>query len=102
MPPSCAGGVAQGESNVPLHSSDRRRHMEQLNERSTGYRWKNEDLHQQRVSFPASTPVYNTEQNRLIGKLVLKGKLRHGDILLKPADLKELPKIPEDIVQNPQ
>lgn len=54
------------------------------------------------MSFPAATPVYNTEQNRLIGKLVLKGKLRHGDILLKPADLKELPKIPEDIVQNPQ
>ena len=54
------------------------------------------------MSFPAATPAYNTEQNRLIEKLVLKGKLLHGDILLKPADLKELLKIPEDIVQNPQ
>ena len=99
MPTRSPGGVAQGQSNVPLHSSDRRRYMEQLPERNPGYGWKNENLHQQRVSFPAATPAYNTKQNCLIRKLVLKGKLHHGNIFLKPADLKELPKIPEDIVQ---
>ena len=90
MPPRSPGGVAQGQSNVPLHSSDRRHHMEQLKERNTGYGWENEDLHQQRVSFPAATPVYNTEQNRMIGKLVLKSKLRYGNISLESADLEFL------------
>ena len=99
MPSNSPGRVAQRQSNAPLHSSDRRHHMAQLTERNTGYGRENENLHQ-RVSFPAATPGYNTEQNRLIGKLVLKGKLHHGNILLKPADRKELPKIPEDIVQN--
>ena len=87
MPPSSPGGVAQGQSNVPLHSSDRRRHMEQLTERNTGYGWENETLHQRRASFPTATPAYDTEQNRMIGKLVLKSKLRYGNISLKPADL---------------
>ena len=90
MPPSSPGGVAQGQSNVPLHSSDRRRHFEQLPERNPGYGWKNENLHQQRVSFPAATPAYNTEQNRMIGKLVLKSKLRYGNISLESADLEFL------------
>ena len=92
-PPSSPGGVEQGQRNVPLHYSDR-------TERNPGYGWENENLHQQRVSFPATTPAYNTEQNRLIGKLVLKGKLHYGDIFLKPADLKAFWEIPEDIVQH--
>ena len=100
MPPSSPGGVAQGQSNVPLHSSDRRRHLEQLTERNPGYGWENENLLQQRVLVPAATPAYNTEQNRLIGKLVLKGKLRYGEISLYPADIKKFREIPEDIVQN--
>lgn len=100
MPPSSPGGVAKGQSNVHLQSFDRQRHLEQLPERNPGFGWKNENLHQQRVSFPAATPAYNTEQNRLIGKLVLKGKLHYGNIFYKPADLKELPKIPEDILQH--
>lgn len=99
MPPSSPGGVAQGQSNVPLHYSDRRRHLEQLTERNPGYGWENENLHQQRVFFPDATPAYNTEQNRLIGKLVLKGKLRYGNILLNQADIRQFREIPEDIVQ---
>ena len=100
MPPSSPGGVAQGQSNVPLHYSDRRRHSEQLTVRSPEYGGENENLPQQRVFFPDATPAYNTEQNRLIGKLVLKGKLRYGNISLNQADIKQFREIPEDIVQH--
>ena len=89
--PSSPQGAAQGQSSVPLHSFDRRRQVEQPTERKPGYGWENENLQQQRVSFPvAATPTYNTKQNRMIGKLVLKSKLRYGNISLKSADLEFL------------
>ena len=99
MPPS-----AQGETNIPSNSFDRRRHLEQPPERKPGYGQENESLQQQRESFPVTIPTNNTTQNRLIGRLVLKSKLRYGDISLKPADLKfyseEFWEIPEDIAQD--
>lgn len=65
--------------------------MEQPTERKLEYGWENENLQQQRVSFPvAATPTYNTKQNRMIGKLVLKSKLRYGNISFKSADLEFL------------
>ena len=95
---------AQGETNISLHSFHQRRHLEQPPERKPGYGLENENLQQQRESFPVAIPTYNTKQNRLIGKLVLKSKLRYGNISLKPADLKflsrEFREIPKDIVQH--
>ena len=103
--PSSPGGVAQGQSSFPLHSFDRRRHVEQPTERKPGYGWENENLQQQRVSFPvAATSTYNTKQNRMIGKLVLKSKLRYGNISFQPADLEflseEFCEIAEDTAQG--
>ena len=89
--PSSPRGAAQGQSSVPLHSFDRRRHVEKPPERKPGYGWENENLQQQRASFPvAATRTYNTEQNRMIGKLVLKSKLRYGKISFESADLEFL------------
>ena len=99
MPPS-----ALGQTNIPLHPFYQRRHLEQPPERKPGYGWKNEKLQQQRESFPVTIPTDNTEQNRLIGKLVLKSKLRYGHISLEPGDLKflseEFQEISEDIIQD--
>ena len=99
MPPG-----AHGETNVLLHSFDRRRDLEQPPERKPGYGRENESLQQQRESFPVTIPTNNTTQNRLIGKLVLKSKLRYGHISLKPADLtflgEEFREIPEHIAQH--
>ena len=99
MPPS-----ALGQTSIPLHSFDQRRHLEQPPERKPGYGWKNEKLQQQRESFPVTIPTDNTKQNRLIGKLVLKSKLRYGHISLKPRDVEffseEFQEIPEDIIQH--
>ena len=104
MPPSSPRGVAQGQSNVPVHSFDQRRHMEQPPERKQGYEWENYDMQKRRESYPVATPTYNTKQNRLIGKLVLKSKLRFGRVSLEPADVKflsnEFRGIPEDIKQH--
>ena len=98
MPPS-----ALGQTNIPLHSFYRQRHLEQPPERKPGYGWENEKLQQQRESFPVTIPTDNTTQNRLIGKLVLKSKLRYGHISLAPGDLKflseEFQEIPKDIIQ---
>ena len=99
MPPS-----AQGQTNIPLHSFDQRRHLEKPPERKPGYGWENENLQQQRVPFPVTIPTDNTKQNRLIGKLVLKSKLRYGSISFEQRDLKfvseELQEIPQDIIQD--
>lgn len=95
---------AQGETNIPLHSFDQLRHLEQPPERKPGYGLENENLQQQLESFPVAIPTYSTKQNPLIGKLVLKSKLRYGKISFGSADLKVLsPKfweIPEDIVER--
>ena len=80
--PSSPRGAAQVQSSVPLHSFARRRHVEKPPERKPGYGWENENLQQQRLSFPvAATRTYNTEQNRMIDKLVLKSKLRYGKLV---------------------
>ena len=95
---------AQEQTNIPLHSFEQRRHLEQPPERKPGYGWENENLQQQRESFPVTIPTDNTKQNLLIGKLVLKSKLRYGHISFEPADLKFLSKefqeIPEDLTQH--
>ena len=89
--PSSPRGAAQVQSSVPLHSFDRRRHVEKPPERKPGYGWENENLRQQRLSFPvAAARTYNTEQNRMIDKLVLKSKLRYGKISFESADLEFL------------
>ena len=99
MPPS-----ALGQTNIPLHSFCRRRHLEQPPERKPGYGWENKKLQQQRESFPVTIPTDNTKQNCLIGKLVLESKVRYGRISFEPADLKflseEFQEIPEDIIQH--
>ena len=99
MPPR-----AQGETNIPLHSFDQRRHLEQPPERKPGYGLENENRQQQLESFPVAIPTYSTKQNPLIGKLVLKSKLRYGNISFEGADLKflseEFQEIPEDIIQH--
>ena len=106
MPPSSPSrGGAQGQSNVPLYPFDRRRHVEQPKERKPGYEWENENLQQQRVSLPeAATATNNTEQNPLIGRLVLKSKLRYGRISFDSRDVKFMSEglwaFPEDIVQH--
>ena len=95
---------AQGGTNIPSHSFDQRHHLEQPPERKPVYGLENENLQQQRESFPVAIPTNNTKQNRLIGKLVLKSKLRYGNISFQSADLKfltpEFQKIPEDIIQH--
>ena len=93
---------AQGETNIPLDSFDQRRHLKQPPERKPGYGLEN--LQQQLESFPVVIPTYSTKQNPLIGKLVLKSKLRYGKISFKRADLKfhsgEFQEIPQDIIQH--
>ena len=96
MPPS-----AQGETDIPLHQ---RRHLEQPPERKPGHGLENENLQQQLESFPVAIPTYSTKQNPLIGKLVLKSKLRYGRISFDRTDVKflsaEFKEIPEDIIQH--
>ena len=94
----------QGETNILLHSFDQRRHLEQPPERKPGYGLENKNLQQQLESFPVAIPTYSTKQNPLIGKLVLKSKLRYGKISFERADVKflsgEIQEIPEDIIQH--
>ena len=95
---------AQGETNTPLHSFDQRRqHLEQPPERKPVYGLENENLQQQLESFPVAIPTYSTKQNLLIGKLVLKSKLRYGRISFDRTDVKflsaEFKGIPEDSIQ---
>ena len=101
--PSSPRGVAQGQTNLLLHSFNRRRLMEQSPERKLGYGLENANLQQQRFSLPAATPSYKTIQNRVTGKLVLKSQLRYGNISFESADVEflsqEFREIPEDIVQ---
>ena len=105
--PSCVTppeGAAPGQTNIPLHSFHQRRHLEPPPERKPTYGWENENLQQQRVSLPAATPTYNTKPNRVMGKLVLKSKLRYGKISFDSADLEfrseEFREIPDDIAQS--
>lgn len=107
MSASSPQGVAQGETNLPSHSYDQRRHVEQPPGRKPGYGWENENMQQQRVSPPAAatpTYVYNTINNSVKGKLVLKSKLRYGNISLESADLEtlceEFWEIPDEIAQG--
>ena len=88
--PSSPQGVAQGQTNLPLHSFNRRRHIEQPPERKLGYGLENANLQQQRVSLPAATPSYKTKQNRATGKLVLKSQLRYGNKSFESADVEFL------------
>ena len=93
MPASSPQWVLQGQTNLPLHSSDQGSYVEQPPERKPGYGWKNENLQQQRVSPPlAATPtyVYNTKNNPVKGKLLLKSKLRYGKISFESSDLENL------------
>ena len=90
--PSSPRGAAQGQSSVPLHSFDRRRHVEHPTERKSGCGWN------------AATPTFNTKPNRVTGKLMLKSKLRYGELSFDSADLKflsqEFQEIPQDIIQH--
>lgn len=69
--PSSPQGAAQGQSSVPLHSFDRRRHVEHPTERKPECGWKND---------PAATPTFNTKPTGVMGKLMLKSKLRYGKL----------------------
>lgn len=96
-------GVAQGQVNVPLNSFEQRRHLEQPPERKPGFGGEIKNLQQQRVSLPAETRA-KTKQGSVMGKMVLKSKLRFGNISFELADLKflspEFREIPEHIVQH--
>ena len=103
MPPSRRPrGGDQGLTFVPLHSFDQRLHVEQPPERKLGYGWETENL--KPVSLSAATPSYNAEQNRVIGKLVLKSKLRYGHISFDSADVEflgqEFWEIPGDLAKS--
>ena len=103
MPPSSRPrGGDQGLTFVPLHSFDQRLHVEQPPERKLGYGWETENL--KPVSLSAATPRYNAEQNRVIGKLVLKSKLRYGHISFDSADVEFLGQefwlIPGDLAKS--
>ena len=103
MPPSSPPrGGDQGLTFVPLHSIDQRLHVEQPPERNLGYGWENENL--KPVPLSAATPSYNAEQNRVIGKLVLKSKLRYGHISFDSEDVEflgqEFWKIPGDLAKS--
>ena len=93
--PSSPQGAAQGQSSVPLHSFDRRRHVEHPPERKPECGWKND---------PAATPTFNTKPTGVMGKLMLKSKLRYGKLSFDSADLEflsqEFQKIPQDIIQR--
>ena len=95
--------VAQGQTNVPFNSFEQRRHLEQPPERKPGFGGKIKNLQQQRVSLPAVTRA-KTKQGSVIGKLVLKSKLRFGNVSFELADLKflnpEFREIPENILQH--
>ena len=100
MPPSSPPqGGDQRLTFVPLDSFDQRLQVEQPPERKLGYGWENENL--KPVSLSAATPTYNAKQNRVIGKLVLKSKLRYGLISFDSADVQflgqEFWKIPGDL-----
>ena len=104
VPPTSPERAAQGQSNAPLHSFDQRRHVEHPTERKPGYVWENENWQQQRLSLPSATPTYTTKPNGVMGKLVLKSKLRYGKISFDSADLEflsqEFQEIPDDIAQR--
>ena len=90
--PSSTRWATQGQRSVLFHSSDRRRHVEHPTERKSGCGWN------------AATPTFNTKPNRVMGKLMLKSKLRYGELSFDSADLKffsqEFQEIPQDIIKH--
>lgn len=108
MPASSPQWVLQGQTNPPLPSSDQGSYVEQPPGRKPGYGWTNENLQQQRVSPPAAatpTYVYNyTKNNPVKGKLLLKSKLRYGNISFESSDLEilcdEFWKNPGEVAQD--
>ena len=98
------GGAAPGQTNIPVHSLHQRLHLQPPPERKPPYGWENENLQQQRVSLPVATPTNKTKPNRVMGKLLLKSKLRYGKISFNSPDLEflseEFREIPDVIAQS--
>ena len=97
------GGAAQGKTNDPLNSFEQNP-LELPTETKSGYECGNENLQQQRVFLPAATQTCQTNHDSVTGKLILKSKLRFGNVSFESADLEflcqEFREIPDDMIQH--
>ena len=89
MSRSGALGVVRGQSNVSPHPLDQQGHEVQPPERIRGHGCEDWNVQQQQTYFHYEIPA-SAKQDSVTGKLVLKSKIRYGNISFEGRDIKFL------------
>ena len=89
MSRSGASGAVRGQSNVSPHPLDQQGHGVQPPERIGGHGCEDWNVQQQQTYFHYEIPA-SVKQDSVTGKLVLKSKIRYGNISFEERDIKFL------------
>lgn len=89
MSRSGASGVVQGQSNVSPHTLDQQGHGVQPPERIPGHGCEDWNVQQQQTYFHHAIPA-SAKQDSVTAKLVLKSKIRYGNISFHERDIEFL------------